>query len=70
MKRKKITPEQVKLLKENIDKLSKSDEQFIFILFKNENGTDNITEYSYNLPQEKLAYYFRNSINHGEIVET
>lgn len=55
--RKKITKEEIKMLKSNIDKMVESEEQFIFILFKNKKGKDSITSYSYNTIPEKLAYF-------------
>ena len=63
---KKMTEKQVKILKENINKMVESDEQFLFLLFKNKNGTDNITQYSFNMIPEKLVYYFKKAINTGE----
>ena len=65
----KATKEQIKLIKKNIDKMSKSDEQFIFMVFKNKDGTDNITQYSYNLVVDKLEYYFKKAINSGVLKE-
>ena len=62
-----ISKRQIELLKENIDKLSRSDEQFIFILFKNLNGTDNITEYSYNVPVDKLEHYLMEALKKGKL---
>jgi len=62
-----ISKRQVEMLKENIDKLSRSDEQFIFIIFKNPNGTDNITEYCYNLPLDKLRHYFMEALKRGKL---
>ncbi len=64
-----MTIEQVNLLKESIDKMSRSEEQFIFMLFKNLDGTDNITKYSWNTIPEKLKYYFKEAINSAEIRE-
>jgi len=61
----KLTKEQVNMLKSNIDKMGKSDEQFIFILFKNLDGTNNITEHSHNIIPEQLVYYFQKAIRRG-----
>ncbi len=57
------------MLKDNIDKMSRSEEQFILLIFKNLDGTDNITQYSWNMIPEKLKYYFKEAINSAEIRE-
>lgn len=57
-----ITKKEIKILKDNIEKMAKSNEQFIFMIYKNPDGTDNITQYGYNMPKKKLAYYFREAI--------
>ena len=62
-----ISVKQIKLLKKDIDKMSRSEEQFIFILFKNPNGADNITQFSHNTNIEKLKYYFIEALGDGEI---
>ncbi len=62
-----ISKKQIELLKKNIDKLSRSDEQFIFILFKNPNGTDNITGYSHNILLDKLEYYLMKELKRGKL---
>ena len=62
-----ISKKQTEVLKKNINKMSRSDEQFIFILFKNPNGTDNITEYSYNIPIDKLQYYLMEALKKGKL---
>ncbi len=59
---KTITLKQLNMLKDNIDKMSRSEEQFIFLFFKNLDGTDNITQYSWNMIPEKLKYYFKELI--------
>lgn len=66
---KKITKKEMDMLKSNLDKMEKSNEQFIFMLFKNPDGTDNITQYSYNIIAEKLGYYLKEALNSGEIRE-
>ncbi len=58
----KIGKKQVKILKENMDKLAKSDEAFILVVFKNKDGTDNITQYGYNFPEDKLVHYLEEAI--------
>ena len=63
----KITTKQINTLKESIEKMSKSDEQFIFMLFKNKNGTDNITEYSFNMVPEKIVYYLKKAVKRGVV---
>ncbi len=58
----KIKEEQVKKLKESIDKMSKSTESFILLIFKNKNGTDNITQYAYNFSEGKLVHYLEEAL--------
>lgn len=65
----KITKKQLEILKENIEKMAKSEEQFLIMIFKNKNGTDNITSYGYNLPKDKLAYFLRTELNRAEMRE-
>jgi hypothetical protein len=55
----KITKKQLELLHKNIDEMALSDEQFIFMLYKNQKGTDNITGHAHNVMQEKLIYYLQ-----------
>lgn len=55
----KITNEQKQMLKDNIDKMAESDEQFFFMLYKNENGTDNVTGHAHNMSEQKLLYYLK-----------
>ena len=62
-----LTKKQIEELKEGINKLSRSGEQFIFILFKNPDGTDNITQYSFNIPVDKLKYYLMKALKSGEL---
>ncbi len=64
---KRITSKQVNVLKQSIDKMSKSKEQFIFMIFKNEDGTDNITEYSFNMVADKIKYYLKKASDRGVI---
>lgn len=66
---KTITLKQINLLKENIDKMSRSEEQFILLIFKNLDGTDNVTRYSWNMIPEKLKHYLKEAINSAEIRE-
>ena len=63
-----ISEKQIKLIKEKIDEFSRSEEQFIIMIFKNSDGTDNVTSYCYGLPVDKLKYYLRKEINRGEII--
>lgn len=65
----KLTKKQIKILKSNIDKMAESDEQFIFILFKEPDGTDNIIEHSHRTVTEKLSLYFQESIWRGKVKE-
>ena len=65
----RITKEQVKILIENINKMAKSDEQFIFMVFKNPDKSDNITEYSFNTNQEKLIHYWNEAFKRASIFE-
>ena len=60
-----LTEKQIKMMKENIDKLTRSGEQFIFILFKNPDGTDNVTQYSFNIPVDKLEHYLMEALKSG-----
>lgn len=62
-----ISKVQIANLKENIDKMSKSDEQFIMMIFRNPDGTNNITGYSYNMPLENIKYFFEKEILRGKI---
>ncbi len=62
-----LTLEQVNLIKESIDKMSRSDEQFIFMIFKNPDGTDNVTRFSLNMVPEKLKHYFKEAMDSAEI---
>ncbi len=55
---KKMNTNDLNILKKSIERMSKSDEQFIFMIFKNKDGTDNITEYSYNMNPNKIIYYW------------
>ena len=64
---KTISLEQIKLLKKNIDKMSRSEEQFVLMIFKNPNGTDNITGYCYNMPPEKIRVFLEQELGRGEI---
>ena len=63
-----ISEKQIKLIKEKIDELSRSEEQFIIMIFKNPDGTDHVTSYCCGLPVDKLKYYLRKEINRGEII--
>ncbi len=63
----KLTKKQVELMKSNIDKMAESEEQFIFMLFKNPNGKDNITAFSYNIPPEKLNHYLLKELRRGVV---
>ena len=62
-----ISKKQVETLKENIDKMSRSEEQFIIIIFKNPDGTDNITGYSHNIQVDKLEYYLMQELKRGKL---
>ena len=64
----KVTPEQIKILKKSIDRMAKSDEQFIFMVYKNKNGTDNVTEYCFNMIPEKIAHYFKEAVKQGIMI--
>ncbi len=64
-----MTLKQINSLKRNIDKMSKSEEQFIFMIFKNKNGTDSVTEYSWNMIPEKIIHYLREAINSATVRE-
>lgn len=66
---KKITRKQIEILKENIEKMVKSDEQFFFMVFKNPNGTDNITQYSFNMVPEKMTHYWEKALKTARIRE-
>ena len=63
----KITPKQIQILQKNVENMAKSDEQFLFMLFKNKDGTDNITEYSFNMVQEKIGYYLKEALKNAQI---
>ncbi len=63
----KITKEQIKILKENIDKMDKSNEQFIFMLFKNPDGENNITEHSHNIIAKELGFYLGKAPKSGKL---
>ncbi len=63
----KITKEQIKILKENIDKMDKSNEQFIFMLFKNPDGENNITENSHNIIAKELGFYLGKDPKSGKL---
>ena len=65
----RITNEQIEILKKNIEKMRKSDEQFFFMVFKNKNGTDNMTGYSFNMIPEKMKYYWQKLLQTGQIQE-
>lgn len=65
----RMTIEQVNILKKNIDEMSRSEEQFIFMIFKNLDGTDNITQFSWNMVPEKIEHYLREAINSAIIKE-
>lgn len=69
IKMKKITNKQTKILKESIDKMLKSEEQFLFMIFKNPNGTDNVTEYAYNMIPEKLTHYWQKALENVKFRE-
>jgi len=66
---KPITSKQIKDIKKNLDKMKDSDEQFFFMIFKKKNGEDNITQFSYNIPLDKIGFYFKEAINSGTILE-
>lgn len=59
---KKITSEQIKVLKKSIENMAKSDEQFIFMIYKNKDGTDHIAQYSFNMTTEKVGHYFKEAV--------
>ena len=61
-KMRKINLKQQKQLVEGVKKMFKSKEQFIFMMFKNDDGSDNIIQYSWNTTPEKLVYYFQEAI--------
>lgn len=65
----KINSKQVNILKENIEKMAKSDEHFIFMIFKNENGTDNVIEYAYNMDTEKIKHYLKKASDSARIID-
>ena len=67
MKTKKITTAQIDILKKSIEKMAKSSEQFFFMIFKNENGTDNITQYSWNMVPEKMKHYWEKALETAEL---
>ena len=41
----------------------------VFILFKNLDGTDNVTQYSFNVPVKKLEHYLMEALKSGEVRE-
>lgn len=64
----KLTKKQIDLLKESIDEIGKSDEQFIFMIFKKDNGEDNITHHAHNIPIEKVKWYLKRAADSGRII--
>ena len=58
----KIGKEQIKELKECIGEMSESTESFILMIYKKKDGKDNIIQYGYNFPEEKLVYYLQEAI--------
>lgn len=66
----KITKEQIEEIIKGIKEMSKSKEQFLFMVFKNKNGTDNVTQYSYDFVPEKLVYYLQEAIKKGTTKES
>jgi len=63
----KINQKQIKSLKKGIDNMADSEEQFILMIFKNKDGTDNITEYSYNMVKDKITFYLNQSLKKATI---
>lgn len=64
---KRITKKQIKDLKESLDNLNKSNEQFVFVLYKNKNGSDQIVGCSYNMSIDKLKYYLGKELGRAVI---
>jgi len=63
----KINQKQIKSLKKGIDNMADSEEQFILMIFKNKDGTDNITEYSYNMVKDKITFYLNQALKKATI---
>ncbi len=66
---KKINRKQIDTLKENVEKMAKSNEQFFFMIFKNPDGTDNITQYSFNMVPDKMTHYWQEALKKAKIKE-
>lgn len=64
-----ISSEQLDKLIKAIKEMSRSEEQFVFLVFKNQNGTDNVSQYSFNMPQEKLEFYLKRAFESAVIRE-
>lgn len=54
-----LTDEQIDSLKDGIDKMAESDEQFIFMLYKNKDGSDRVIQYANNADSDKLRHYLK-----------
>lgn len=67
MKEGVIKEEELKKVQKNLKKMRKSNEQFMFIIFKNEDGTDNVTAYSFNMPYDKLKHYFTREMSNAKL---
>ena len=62
----KMNSTQLRNLLKQVGRIGKSDEQFIFMIFKNEDGTDHITEYAYNMMPKKIIYYWEKALEHAK----
>ncbi len=63
----KINKKQIKSLKKGIDGMAESEEQFILMIFKNKDGADNVTEYSYNMIKDKINFYLSKAMKRAII---
>ena len=61
-----MSKKQIDELKKNIDELSRSSEQFVFILYKDDKGDDHLTSYSYNVPLNKLKIHLMKLFGRGK----
>ena len=63
----KATKQEIEMLKKTIVRMSKSGEQFLFMIFKEEDGSDHITQYSFNMRTDKIINYWQKALKSGRI---
>ena len=59
MKQKELSAKQKKSIIKSINNMFDSEEHYLFMIFKNGDGSDTITQYSFNANKEKITCYIK-----------